>query len=74
MEAFSNARGVTSGNRVSFHVTFLQGDKGTGIKVLLLVRGVRVMDDAPTHPRNEGMVGESRGFIELADGGNDKEG
>ncbi len=47
MEAFrfSNARGVTSGKRVSFHVTFLQGDEGTGIKVLLLVQGVRVMDE-----------------------------
>ncbi len=47
MEAFrfSNARGVTSGKRVSFHVTFLEGDEGTGIKVLLLVQGVRVTDE-----------------------------
>jgi hypothetical protein len=32
------------------------------------------MDDAPTHHLNEGMVGKSRGFIELADRGNDEEG
>ncbi len=54
-----------SGNRASFHVTFLLGDKGTCSKVLILVRAVICVGDASTHSRGEGMIFLICGFIGL---------
>jgi hypothetical protein len=54
-----------SGNRASFHVTILLGDKGTGSKVLILVKAVSCMGDASIHSCGEGMIFLIRDFIGL---------
>jgi hypothetical protein len=57
-----------SGNRASFHVTILLGDKGTHSKALILVQAVSCVGDASTHSRCEGMIFLIHGFIGLFEG------